>query len=1154
MSKRVGSWLNICLGSLIILVSGCQPGADLKYNQGMTTSTAQKNAHLVNGTQAVTKPYTGNIELKLDTDLLKGYKGPHKVVPFSSFSTQSKAGFKTQDLEAGPQVWQSELLTRTTGKPDEFDLTFSAPVGTYFLRVHNGDEQTDHRISSATVSLNGAAVSVPDDYSQEVALVQKTVEVTTAGTQQVHVRLASKPGSFLRLEVLKTYDPFEPVFDPADPSSLGDLYPDVPGNNPDAVIPETNTSAVGLNNQPSEVVATGQISVSPINESALQTILTRYNSQVLGEPVGGFYMIQLDMTKVDLSTLESNLRTLNMQSTDPQYIISSASFGTLESAKTFAAIAALKADNLIEGAGFNSILSTASEPIGPLKTREDLLTDSFDQQLVQENIVAGRPDAQHLWWLNEHSTRVTQAWNYTMGYNRTAQKPVRVAVIDSGFAGLGDAMQAGEDMNGQILWEEGRWILHGQKWQWKKQWTEQMFQDEERLCYWDGSQCLTGVVDTPDLINNPNFHGTNVTSAIVAKINNFKGSSGVAPHAKVIPFKIGNGAIYKWFELVDALSQVLALSVPIDVINMSLWNGLPKDYLNGWASSSEVKDSNYPLRLLIDDLTVRGTVIVACAGNGGWNINGNFPAGPTFPNIIAVGAIEDTNNTSANTPNDLTRAIFIPDNLLELNYASNWGENIHIWAPGKQVVLSGVPLNLIVRGGEYLCPDKVTNCDANINRYIMSLIAWKGTSVASPIVTGIVALLKSLEPGLTTSQVISRLRSTAMNKSYIDDKLRTNPILKTGAVCGGETGISCGTLFSDTVNLQITNAQAALAQNNAAQVAVPFVGSLSQNASHYELIRSDVLPSETLTLYWGGNSDYRELNTLAVEDLTVGTDQFIKVSDLNSGMTVQVDGWQIDNRLYFNRIRRVAPNPTPTATPPVSKNWTVKAFNVNDNVNVLVNGAPVINNLGFGQQQEINISNSLASYPSLNNIKFQVFNETNDTVGSAWGFEVRADGDIVYRDIRGKATAPGQHGARRNDPSLGLVYEQEITVFKNGVIYGTGDYEGRIYNTSDIGKIHNQSALVMQANESSPWFNTQIINGNIQASQVNDFLFEAFNNGGNYTWGFELWRPEQGLLTYRNRDGERENLDLGLSGANFNAITGCCAQTVLSNVFRVFIP
>jgi len=127
---------------------------------------------------------------------------------------------------------------------------------------------------------------------------------------------------------------------------------------------------------------------------------------------------------------------------------------------------------------------------------------------------------------------------------------------------------------------------------------------------------------------------------------------------------------------------------------------------------------------IINSATAKGSLVVVAAGNSGVNIdNGEFyPA--CYDNVVCVGASNSGNG--------------IP-------YFSNWGVVASVFSPG-QTIYSTVP------GNNY------QNMD--------------GTSMASPVATGVCALIKSLHKKWTPKQILHQLRSTCDNVLTADPNKR----------------------------------------------------------------------------------------------------------------------------------------------------------------------------------------------------------------------------------------------------------------------------------------------------------------------------------------------------------------------------------------------
>lgn len=226
------------------------------------------------------------------------------------------------------------------------------------------------------------------------------------------------------------------AFYPVAPGQLSELYPNVPGNNPNAAQAETFAANFTLNDHPLTPVQNGVIHVQIVEpeQQNLQLILNKYNAQIISGPAEGFYWITVDMTKVSLSQLEANLIAINQRVAGTEYVIANASFANLESAKTFALFADLVANNLVKSVGFNYL-----QPAASVNTHEGSPASNPALPL----------DSNKAWWLNEQSTHITEAWDYSMGYNLAEDRPIRVVVMDEG---------KGRDLNPEALAIENPWV------------------------------------------------------------------------------------------------------------------------------------------------------------------------------------------------------------------------------------------------------------------------------------------------------------------------------------------------------------------------------------------------------------------------------------------------------------------------------------------------------------------------------------------------------------------------------------------------------------------------------------------------------------------------------------------------------------------------
>ena len=208
-------------------------------------------------------------------------------------------------------------------------------------------------------------------------------------------------------------------------------------------------------------------------------------------------------------------------------------------------------------------------------------------------------------------------------------------------------------------------------------------------------------VDGDPVPNDEHGHGTHVAGIVAARTNNGVGVAGVAPDVTLLAIRVlnrdGAGSHYA-----VASAIIEAADAAARVVNLSL--GSPQE------SSA--------LRAAVDYANGKGVLIAAAAGNCydvpcPLGFPANSPLYPAaYPGVLAV---------AATTPDD-DRATY-----------SNTGSHIGIAAPGSSV--------LSTCAGSY---------------YWLS-----GTSMATPHVAGLAALMLSSRPYLSADRVASMIKDTA---------------------------------------------------------------------------------------------------------------------------------------------------------------------------------------------------------------------------------------------------------------------------------------------------------------------------------------------------------------------------------------------------------
>lgn len=224
------------------------------------------------------------------------------------------------------------------------------------------------------------------------------------------------------------------------------------------------------------------------------------------------------------------------------------------------------------------------------------------------------------------------------------------------------------------------------------------------------------------------FHGTWVAGVVAAKPQSDGGVVGVAPNAKILPVRVfGLGGKISGDALLEAIGYAAARGA--DVINLSLGSLLPTQ-----AEADQifaVLDENPKL------------MIVASSGNE--NVDGaGYPA--AIPGVLSVGASNLAGQRS---------------------FYSNFGRRLDVMAPGGDTSLDNRG-GILTTGGTWISGfwEGMT-----VPKYSWGpaldargqYVQVQGTSFASPLVAGIVALMKGEDPNrqLTRDRLTQMIRKTA---------------------------------------------------------------------------------------------------------------------------------------------------------------------------------------------------------------------------------------------------------------------------------------------------------------------------------------------------------------------------------------------------------
>ena len=372
------------------------------------------------------------------------------------------------------------------------------------------------------------------------------------------------------------------------------------------------------------------------------------------------------------------------------------------------------------------------------------------------------------WWLQKIGAPT--AWNTTTG-----SASVLVGVVGSGVSWWHSDLEAN-------LWKDSSGVYG---------WNS---------CY--GGALLAkyqSVNDKNILVGDWDGHETHVAGIIGGVSNNGAGVSGVNWNVKIVNVKYdwinqGTSAIDNDWSFGWATDCVSAWEYcrqqGCKIINFSS-GGFAVDVSKAAKLSTNAINT---MSVGVDNLRNYGVILVCAAGNSALDTDSikNYPSSLTQDNIVSVAA------TDAN------------DNLTDF---SCYGKtSVDIAAPGKNILSTCTWLDYTNDG---------TLTIFSYNNNTPGYEYYSGTSMAAPIVTGALALLKAKYPNYTYTQLINRLYEASDKLSSLN-----------GKVAGGRR-VSLAKLFS--VTSSPTNVKATQGTSTS-EVTVSW--SAVSGASYYQVYRA----------------------------------------------------------------------------------------------------------------------------------------------------------------------------------------------------------------------------------------------------------------------------------------------------------------------------
>ena len=262
--------------------------------------------------------------------------------------------------------------------------------------------------------------------------------------------------------------------------------------------------------------------------------------------------------------------------------------------------------------------------------------------------------------------------------------------------------------------------------------------------------------------NNNLNHGTHVAGLAIAEKNNNFGVCGIAPDCSFMPIQIGSESYPGSFAMSDIIDGVIyAINNGADIINLSLqaaYTEEAKDITDKQLNeilNNVSRDDEFFWKELFKIANDSNITIVLAAGN--YEVLIGLDAMKRDNNIITVSAVDNKNK----------KAKF-----------SNYGKRSTISAPGVNI-FSCKP------GGQFVSMD--------------------GTSMSSPIISGVIGLMKSIQPELSNKEIIEILQKSGKNiDTDIGPLVQVDKVL---SLCINEQFISEKKLNTDSIKNEIKELQ-----------------------------------------------------------------------------------------------------------------------------------------------------------------------------------------------------------------------------------------------------------------------------------------------------------------------------------------------------------
>jgi len=342
-------------------------------------------------------------------------------------------------------------------------------------------------------------------------------------------------------------------------------------------------------------------------------------------------------------------------------------------------------------------LAEARQLAAELKARDTNVEYAEPDRIMTAMAVPNDPSYSQQWDLYEGAGGI----NVTGAWGKSTGTGINVAVLDTGY-------RPHADLSGQILQGYDFIASTGIA-------NDGNGRDNDASDPGDWTPAGSCASGTPAQDQTSSWHGTHVAGTIAARTNNGLGIAGIAYNAKIVPARVLGRCGGYTSDIADAIvwasggsvSGVPANANQARVLNLSLGgsgncDSTTQDAINGARS--------------------RGAVVVVAAGNS--NVDASTSAPANCAGVITVAAVGRSGGKAS---------------------YSNYGNVVDVAAPGGD---SGAGILSTLNSG--------TAGPASD-----SYAYYVGTSMATPHVAGVAALMLAANPALSPDEVEAKLKSTA---------------------------------------------------------------------------------------------------------------------------------------------------------------------------------------------------------------------------------------------------------------------------------------------------------------------------------------------------------------------------------------------------------